>query len=125
VRYAPGSMSLRLDLRLPSLPAEPRRRLESALSRLPIPADEVWVVSVLESGATAEGEWLILVTGGVERPEAADWAFVAVEDVGEGERVCTYARRLPLSAQSPEAVARSVEELLGASAAHPKRAKLA
>ena len=104
-------MGPRLDIRLPSLPGAERRALELALEQLRLPPGEIWVVSVIES---APEEWLLLLTGGGERPGlVGEWTFVAVEESETGERVCTYSRRVP-AAESPAAIARSVDQLLRA-----------
>jgi hypothetical protein len=111
-------MRPRLDIRLTSLSPAERRDLEAALERIRLAPVEIWVISVMES---AYGDWLLLLTGGGERPGPDDeWTFVAVEEGEGGERVCTYSRRVPPDEQSPAAVARSVERLLHA--ARPARA---
>jgi hypothetical protein len=104
-------MTLRVDLRLPSLSLESRRQLESALQRLATADGEVWVVSMREG---REDEWLVLVTAGTEmQSPAPEWTFVAVEE-GEGERICTYARTLAPPDRNPSLVAQSLDRLLRA-----------
>ena len=116
-------MGPRLDLRLPSLPAADRLALEAALEQLPLPPGEIWVLSVIEN---TPDEWLLLLTGGGERTGfLGEWAFVSVEETEPGERVCTYARRLPAGEQSPAAITRSVEQLLHAPTPARAPAKLA
>jgi hypothetical protein len=116
-------MTLRTDLRLPSLSAEACRRLEMSLTRLGVPPEEIWVVSVVES-ESPEADWLVLVTSGVELPELpSDWAFIAVEEKEDGERVCTYARQVPAAPRSPESILRCIEQLLRPAVA--RQAKLA
>ncbi|HEX6739616.1 MAG TPA: hypothetical protein VF310_15155 [Vicinamibacteria bacterium] len=111
-------MRLRLDIRVPSLPGAERRALEAAFEQVRVPPGEIWVVSVIES---APDEWLLLLTGGGEREVFShDWSFVAVEESERGERVCTYARRIPAGEHSPAGMARSVDQLLRA--AGPARA---
>jgi hypothetical protein len=116
-------MTLRTDLRLPSLPADARRRLEAALGRITVPPTEIWVVSIVES-ESADADWLLLVTSGEELTDPpSDWAFIAVEEKDDGERVCTYARQVPAAMRSPESILRCIERLLRPALA--RQAKLA
>ena len=95
-----------------------------SLVRLGVPPDEIWVVSVVES-ESPEADWLVLVTSGVELAELpSDWAFIAVEEKEDGERVCTYARQVPAAPRSPESILlRCIEQLLRPAVA--RQAKLA
>jgi hypothetical protein len=60
--------------------------IRSALKGVKASVGELWVVSVNRY----EGDWLALLTGGVEKPHSG-WSFVGVEKRGV-ERVCTYAQ---------------------------------
>jgi hypothetical protein len=103
-------MSLRIDLRLPSLPDHACRRLENLLRRLPSPPGEVWVLSVQEYDD--QDEWLLLATGGAEKEAVGpEWSHIANEENPE-ELICTYARAVRGAERDPEFIARSVERLV-------------
>jgi hypothetical protein len=104
-------MTLRVDLRLPSVSPESKQELESALQRLTTADGEVWVVSILEG---RDDEWLVLVTAGKEmQVHPAEWTFVAVEE-NDRERICTYARTLAPDDQHAPLLAQSLDRLLQA-----------
>lgn len=104
-------MTLRVDLRLPSLSLESRRELERAVQGLADLDGEVWVVTLLEG---RDDEWLVLVTGGTEMHTLSpEWTFVAVEE-SEAERICTYARTLAPAERSARFLAESLDRLLQA-----------
>jgi hypothetical protein len=106
-------MTLRVDLRLPSLSLETRRHLETTLKHLIASNGDVWVVSILESGR--EDEWLVLVTGGTEKPSLPpEWTFVAVEESGKSELICTYARTLSPAERAADLIADSLDDFLQA-----------
>jgi hypothetical protein len=110
----PG-MSLRIELRLPSVPDHACRRIENLLRRLPSPPGEVWVLSVQEY--EDQDEWLLLATGGAEKDAVApEWSHIAVEE-NPDELICTYARAVRGAERDPEFIARSVERLVCARSA--------